>query len=152
MKKRLVTVVVVLLFVVASTISYALSPRLTLKPSEYNLGTSYEFAMKDKKPSILLFYTDNCSYCVHFMPKYKIIEDVYKGKYNFVMINLDDPHYMALVKDYAIGASPTMYIFDSAIDNRVLINNTLYDDLKKIRVELDRYLRIRSMISVQKTK
>lgn len=146
MKKVLIMTAVVLLVFVTALVSNALSPRKNLKPSEYNLGTTYEIAIRDKKPAILLFYTDWCTYCLRFMPKYKMVEDIYKDKYNFVMINMDDPNYASLIKDYAIGGMPTLYIIDPQIDNRILISNTLYDDLSKLRVEFDRYLRIRSMI------
>ena len=80
------------------------------------------------------------------MPKYKILTEVYKDRFNFVMINVENPKYEKVVKDYAITGFPTIYIIDPQIDNRVLINNALYDDLRNVRIELDRYLRIRAMI------
>lgn len=144
---RIVGVFLVIAVLATSTFVWAFSPRKDLKPSEYNIGTTYELAMQDKKPFVVLFYADWCTYCMRFMPKYKILSEVYKDKYNFVMINAENPAYEKVVRDYAIGGFPTIYIIDPTIDNRVLISNTLYDDLRKVRVELERYLRIRSMIS-----
>ncbi len=131
---------------VTSAVVWAFSPKANIKPSEYNIGTTYELAMKDKKPSVALFYADWCTYCMKFMPKYKILSEVYKDKYNFVMINVDDPHYKKVVSDYDLSGFPTMYIIDPTIDNRVMLNNALYDNLMKVRIELNRYLRIRAMI------
>ena len=145
-KKILITLAIVVAVAITSAVTFALSPRKNLKPSDYNIGTSYEQAMKDQKPFIELFYADWCGYCVRFMPKYQTIADIYKGKYNFVMINVDDPKYQQLIKSTDLGGFPTMYIIDPTIDNKISLNNAIYDDLKKLRVEFDRYLRIRSMV------
>ncbi len=146
MKKNLIIFALIMTIALTSVIALAFSPKKNLKPSEYNLGTTYEYAIKDKKPFIALFYADWCTYCIRFMPKYKILNEIYKDKYNFVMINIDNPRYEKVVKNYDLGGFPTMYIIDPSIDNRILISNTLYDDLTKTRIELDRYLRIRAMI------
>lgn len=146
MKKVLITSLVVLTIVVSSAIVWAITPRKDLKPSDYGIGITYENAMKEKKPFVALFYADWCTYCKRFMHRYKSLSEIYKDKYNFVMINVEDTSYDNIVKDYAISGFPTMYIIDPSIDNRILINNGIYDDLGKMRVEFDRYLRIRAMI------
>lgn len=145
-KKVFLIIAVVFVLGVTSALTFALSPRKNLKPSEYNIGVKYEAAVKDKKPMIALFYADWCTYCMRFMPKYKIISEVYRGKYNFVMINIDNPNYKKLVKDYSIDGFPTIYIIDPSIDERIHISSGLYGDLFKLRTEFDRYLRIRVMI------
>lgn len=150
MKRLKITVIIIIILVfVTSAVVWAIGPKANLAnraPSEYGIGTVYEQAMKDNKPFVALFYTDWCTYCKRFMPKYKILSDIYKDKYNFVMINVENPVYTKVVNDYAIGSFPTIYIIDPTLDNRILISNTLYDDLRKTRIELDRYLRIRAMI------
>ena len=110
------------------------------------MGVSYDYAMQDDKPMIAFFYSKMCSYCEKFMPKLKFLSMVYKDKYNFVMIDADNPKNQKLSQDCMIGYLPTIYIIDPSINNRVLISNTLYGSLFKIREEFDRYLRIRSMI------
>jgi len=145
-KKILITLAIVVAIAITSAVTMAFSPKKNLKPSDYNIGVTYEEAMQDKKPFIELFYADWCTYCARFMPKYKTISDVYKDKYNFVMINIDNPKYEKLIKDSDLSGFPTMYIIDPSIDNRISINNGIYGDLKKLRVEFDRYLRIRAMI------
>lgn len=131
----------------SALVAWALTPRMDVKPSDYSIGTTYELAMKADKPFVALFYADWCTYCKRFMPKYKILSEVYGNKYNFVMINVENPTYQKVVKDYMISGFPTIYIIDPTIDNRVLINNALYDNLFNVRTEFDRYLRVRSMIN-----
>jgi len=146
MKKILIVLGIIIAVGVTSAITLAMSPKKDLKPADYNIGITYEQAIVDDKPFVALFYADWCTYCKRFMPKYKILADVYKGKYNFVMINAEDTRYANLVTDYSINAFPTIYIIDPTLDNRVSIYNGIYDDLGKLRTEFDRYLRIRSLI------
>lgn len=144
-KITLITLTVII-FTASALVTWALTPRMDVKPSDYEIGTTYDLAMKADKPFIALFYADWCTYCKRFMPKYKILSEIYGNKYNFVMINVENPLYEKVVKDYAIGGFPTIYIIDPTIDNRILINNALYDNLFNIRTEFDRYLRVRAMI------
>ena len=143
---RITGILVTIAVLLTSAVVWSFSPNKDLKPSEENIGMSYQFAMKYSKPSVVLFYADWCTYCMKFMPKYKMLANIYKDKYNFIMVNGDDPHYINLIKDYAIGGFPTIYIIDPSIDNRILISNTLYDNLDRLQTEFDRYLRIRAMI------
>lgn len=145
-KKILIILGIIVALVVTTAVTIAMSPRKNLKPSDYAIGVSLQEAMADKKPFIELFYADWCSYCMRFMPKYQSIADIYKNKYNFVMINVDDPEYKKFVEAADLNGFPTLYIIDPTIDNKILINNAIYGDLKKLRVEFDRYLRIRAMI------
>ena len=66
------------------------------------------------------------------------------------MINAEDPEHQDLVQDVALSGFPTMYIIDPKYDNRFLLNNSIYMDLKKLRVELDRYLKIRAQLDEAK--
>lgn len=146
-KLFLVFGIILTVFVItASTVVWSFAPKTELKPSEYRFGVSYEKAMKDKIPFVALFYADWCTYCMRFMPKDKELSKLYKGKYNFVMINGDSPVNENIIREYAVSGFPTVYIVDPKIDNRVFINQVLYDDIRNVRIELDRYLRIRSMI------
>lgn len=99
--------------------------------------------MKGDKPVVALFYADWCGYCLKFMPRFKTLESLYKNKYNFLMINVEDTSKAELVREVALTGYPTVYIIDPKFDNRVLINNGIYMDLVKFRAELDRYSRIR---------
>ena len=149
MKKLIINIsVVILTIIVTSAVAFALqtvAPRYQ-KPSDYKLGVPYEKALKSDKPMLALFYADWCGYCMRFMPKYKDIDHKYSGKFNIVMLNVEAPENKALVDEVAITGFPTLYILDPKYDNVVLLNNAIYHNDKKMNAELDRYLRIRSML------
>ena len=116
-------------------------------PSDYHVGIKYEEALVSDKPMLAVFYVDWCGYCMKFMPKFKILSGIYKNKYNFVMINVEQNAQNAkLAETVGLGGYPTVYIIDPKYDNRVLMPNTFYQDLSKFRIELDRYLRIRKLL------
>lgn len=118
----------------------------TKKPSEYKIGIPYEQAIKTKKPTMVLFYADWCHYCIRFMPTYQTLSKIYKDDYNFSKVNVEDPKYEKLVKEIGITGFPTVYLIDSKYDNRVLLSNAIFGDMKQLRGELDRFLRIRKLL------
>lgn len=150
MKKKLfVTLGILLVIIFTSAISYAVTTGAFSekhKPSDYQIGVSYDEALQSDKPMMALFYVDWCGYCLKFMPKYNTVSKIYKDKYNVVMLNAEDPQYKALVEDVVLSGFPTLYIIDPKYDNRIHITNGIYMDMKKLRVELDRYLRIRDIL------
>ena len=148
-KKVLMTLIITGLVILTSAITFALTnpaAEQKQKPSDYKIGIKYSDALKSDTPMLALMYVDWCGYCLRFMPKYKTISNIYKDKFNIVMLNAEDPANEELVKDVALSGFPTLYILDPKYDNRVLLNNAIYMDLKKLRVELERYLRIRSLL------
>lgn len=140
---RIAGIIITVVVLATSAVVWSFSPK---SESEQQIGITYEDAMKSQKPFIVLFYADWCTYCMRFMPTYRALSKIYGDNYNFVMVNGDVPANINLIQNYAIGGFPTIYIVDPVIDNRILISNTLYDSYDKLRVEFDRYLRIRSMI------
>jgi thiol-disulfide isomerase/thioredoxin len=147
-KKILITLGILVTLIVASVAGVAVTNMNAPKhPSEYKIGISYDEAVKSDKPMLAVFYVDWCGYCLRFMPKFRILNTLYKNKYNFVMINVEgDQNTRALAEDVGIAGYPTVYILDPKYDNRVLLSNSYYHNLKKFRVELDRYLRIRALL------
>ena len=147
-KKILITLGILVTLIVASVAGVAVTNMNAPKhPSEYKIGISYDEAVKSDKPMLAVFYVDWCGYCLRFMPKFRILNALYKNKYNFVMINVEgDQNTRALAEDVGIAGFPTVYILDPKYDNRVLLSNSYYHNLKKFRVELDRYLRIRALL------
>lgn len=153
MKKIFLSLFILAIVGVTSAVSFAGSPAKMFgnaNPSDYEIGIKYEEAIKADKPFVALFYADWCTYCKKFMPKYNILSQLYKDQYNFVMVNVDDASYSKVIKESSLTGFPTLYIYDPTIENRIYINNGTYDDLGKLRVELDRYLRIRSMLDLKK--
>ena len=148
MKKKIIIILSILVVVVFTSIgAYAYGTmNQKHKPSDYKIGIKYEDAIKTDKPMLALFYVDWCGYCLKFMPKYKTISSIYKKDYNVVMLNSENPRYKDLVADVTLSGYPTLYIIDPKYNNRVHLSNSIYMDLKKLRVELDRYLRIRKLL------
>ncbi len=148
-KKFLISLGILFIVVITAAVTYALTvPAPTYdKPSDYKVGIQYSEAIESDKPMVALFYADWCGYCLKFMPKYRTLSNIYKGKYNFVMLNVEAAENRKLVEDVVVTGYPTVMILDPKYDNRVLLNNGYYHDLKKFRVELDRYLRIRNLLN-----
>lgn len=128
----------------STTLVFAVTPKKKVKPSDYNLGIKYEQALKSNRPSLVLFYTDWCTYCRRFMPTYENLGKDYKDKYNLVMINVEKNEDLA--REYFISGYPTLYIIDPKIDNRVHLNNGIYGSKYLLKTELDRYLNVRARI------
>lgn len=110
------------------------------KPSQYRIGIPMDKAMKAKKPFVVLFYADWCPHCRAFMPKFQILSELYKEKYNFVMLNAEDQKNAPYVNDYAIGAFPTVFTVDPKTGARSMINNTIYGSIDRMSAEFDRFL------------
>ena len=137
------TIVVIL---ATAAVAYAVTSFAPKTPSDYKLGIKYSQAVESDKPMLALFYVDWCGYCMRFMPKYKVISNIYKDKYNIVMLNAENPENKTLAEDVSLSGFPTLYIMDPKYDNRILLNNDIYQDMTKLKVELDRYLRIRALL------
>lgn len=147
-KKFLITLGIVLALVGVSVAGIAFASMNAPKhPSEYHIGINYEDALKSDRPMLAVFYVDWCGYCLRFMPKFNILSKLYKDRFNFVMINVEENKETAkLAQEVGISGFPTVYVLDPKYDNRVLMPNVVYQDLGKFRVELDRYLRIRGLL------
>lgn len=149
MKKKIFIILgILIVLITTSVVGYAVTAMNAPKhPSEYNIGITYDEAIKSDKPMLAVFYVDWCGYCLRFMPKFKILSKIYSDKYNFVMVNVEaDKNTKALAEDVGVAGFPTVYILDPKYDNRVLMSNSYYQNLKKFRIELDRYLRIRALL------
>lgn len=150
MKKNIIiTLAIIVVVFVTAAVSYAVGSGAMAKkekPSDYKVGIEYEKALKSDKPMVAVLYVDWCGYCLKFMPKFADLSKMYAFKYNFVMIDAEAQENQQLVKDVALTGFPTVYIIDPKYDNRVLLNNALYQNMPMFKVELDRYLRIRKIL------
>ncbi len=145
-KRILITTGILLVLGLTAGFVWANSLMDDRKPSEYKIGVTYEQVQKSEKPAIVLFYADWCGYCKKFMPRFRMISTLYKDKYEFVMLNVDEAPVEKILNDYAVTGFPTVFIYDPKYDNRVLLSNGIYADLGRMRTELDRYLRVRALI------
>jgi len=91
---------------------------------------------------VVNFYVDWCAYCRRFAPILESLRQNYKGQFNFVIVNCDNPKYKKLADEYYVTGYPTLYIVDPVKDNRVLISQALYSQPEKLRQELNRFLRV----------
>ena len=150
-KKILITLAILLLVMLSTAAGFAVatatgSNNKKEKPSDYKVGISYDKAIESDKPMVALFYVDWCGYCLKFMPKFKALSLMYLTKYNFVMIDVENPVNKELVEDVGLTGFPTVYIMDPKFDNRVLLSNAFYQNTPKMKTELNRYLRIRGLL------
>lgn len=151
MKKKLIIIITGIVLLLAGGITAGVTyaqMNAPKHPSDYHIGITYDEALvSNEKPMLILFYADWCGYCLRFMPKFSTLSKLYGKKYNFVMLNVEgSARNVKLTKDTGIAGYPTVYILDPKYDNKILISNTVYHDLGKFRTELDRYLRIRSLL------
>lgn len=146
MKKALIAILVLVFIGISVKSCMALMPKKEHKPSDYDLGMTYEQAAKEDKPVLTVFYADWCTYCIRFMPKLDKVRNVYKDKFNVVLVNVEDPKNKALVDDYRIGGFPTVYIIDPKFDNRVHIDSAYLDTVAALSKEVGRYDKMRSLI------
>ena len=129
-KKILLTLGIIIALAASAAVGFAVAAMNTPKhPSDYKIGISYEKAVESEKPMLALFYVDWCGYCMKFMPRFKSLSGMYKNKYNFVMINVEDEKNKALVDDVGISGFPTVYVLDPKYDNRVLMANNYYQNI-----------------------
>lgn len=144
--KTIITALVVLVLVGVSAACYALMPKADMKPSEYDLGMTYEKAAQEDKPIVAVFYVDWCTYCRRFMPRLDKARNINKNMYNVVLINVEDPANEKIAKEYRITGYPTVYIMDPKYDNRVHIDGSYLDSVSSLNKEMQRYLNFRNLV------
>ena len=142
----MIIALVVVLLAGVSAASFALLPKANMKPSDYDLGMTYEQASKEDKPIVGVFYVDWCTYCQKFMPRLDKARNINKNMYNVVLFNVEDPKNEKLAREYRIAAYPTVYIMDPIYDNRVHIDNAYLDSVSSLNQEMQRYLKFRNLI------
>lgn len=146
MKKFLISLMILFFAGITVTGCMAVAPKKDLKPSDYDLGMTYEKAAKEDKPIIAVFYADWCTYCIRFMPKLDSVRNIYKDKFNVVLLNVESEQNKKLVDEYRISGFPTVYIIDPEYDNRVHIDGPYLESVKSLSTEVGRYAKIRELI------
>ena len=72
------------------------------KADMYNLGISYDEAVQQNKPIVLLFYTNWCSACKTFLPMFKAQQQKFGDSYIFTTLNAEDENHAVTIKSYYI--------------------------------------------------
>ena len=121
MIKKILIILAVLLAVV--TIS-DMTLYSSAKPE--SIGITYENAVKQDKSFILLFHSDDCYYCKKFMPSFEYLSKELADKYNFVVINTNNPKYTKLYSGYNVYAVPYLMILNPKEDKAEKIPSSMY--------------------------
>jgi len=149
-KKIFITLGIVFALAVTTIVGYGLETGLVKgkqsKPSDYKVGVTFNEAVASDKPMLVLFYADWCGYCLRFMPKFVILNTIYSSKYSVVMIDIEDMAYKSLVDSANLTGFPTLSVIDPKYDFRFTVNQGTYGDVSKLKVELDRYLKVRKLL------
>ena len=73
----------------------------------------YQEAINNRKPTVLEFYADWCTTCQGMSPIMNSLEQEYADKINLVMLNIDDPRWQELIKQYQVTGVPQFTFLDS---------------------------------------
>jgi len=159
-KKIIIILSVILAILVTLSIVFAILNKDNYKNQrdaklymENNIIKSFYEArsLDNDKPTLVLFYGNYCINCHKFMPFFNKLSKDYEKKYNFLALDIQDPANYPLVSGN-VGAIPAIAIFDTAIGNKIHISLQAIRSYNDLKAELDRYLRIRSYIDMEKAK
>ena len=112
----------------------------------YELDMTYDEALKQNKPVILLFYTNWCGACKRALPLIKAQREKFGETFVFTSLNAEDTTYADTIKDYRLRCFPTVYIIDPKYDNRVHLEVSYLFNADAFAKELNRYAKIRKLL------
>ena len=72
----------------------------------------YQEALSNRKPTLLEFYADWCTTCQGMAPIINNLEQEYKDEINLVMLNIDDPQWQEIIKEYKVTGVPQFTFLD----------------------------------------
>ena len=162
-KKILIIVISLLVLLVTVLVLYIIGNLLLNKHNSEALGARYFLQnsiinslsesqkVDSNKPTVVLFHAPYCRTCHQFMPFFEKLSKDYAKDYNFMALNIQDPENYPLVMGN-VGGIPSLYIFDTAIGNKVHLSISAIRSYAELTAELERYKRIRSYIDMDKAK
>lgn len=86
------------------------------------------------KPVLIYFYTTWCGSCRQFSPYWDKIVKEYGDKYTCLKINIDEPKYKKIAREFNINGIPQVYIYDKEKKKKTRLKVTTY-----MNPELDQY-------------
>ena len=105
----------------------------------------------NEKPSVVFFHSVRCGYCIQFAPIFGKLAQKYHKNFNFVVLDVENPDNAVLSRDNVLEL-PSVYIFDPLIGNKVQIPMAQLFRDGGVEFELNRYLRIRESVDLEKAK
>ncbi|MEA5471151.1 thioredoxin domain-containing protein [Spirulina sp. 06S082] len=75
-------------------------------------STPYNLAMKNNQPTILEFYANWCTTCQGMALTMENLESEYGEKFNFVMLDIDDPQWVDIIQQYRVTGVPQFTFLD----------------------------------------
>lgn len=98
---------------------------------------SYEQILKQDKPAVILFESNDCSFCVQFAPIYKALSKEFEAKFAFGQVDVYKPKYEKLCEDLNIETIPMIFVYNPTSQNFSPIPQFLYgkNSLRKILTE-----------------
>ena len=78
-----------------------------------NLSMDPEIAFTNGKPTYLEFYAEWCEICKEMAPEVAELKKDFDDKINFVFLNVDNPKWGKLIKQFKVNGIPQINIIDS---------------------------------------
>lgn len=145
-KKILISALVLIVVGLSVKSCMAILPKTNMRPSDYDIGLTFDKAKLQDKPILAVFYADWCTYCVKFMPRLDKVRNIYRDDINVVLIDVENPKNRTLVEEYKISGFPTVYIVDPKYDYSAHIDTPYLSTVDLLGKEVSKYINLRKLV------
>ena len=73
----------------------------------------YPVALANQKPTLIEFYADWCTTCQALAPTLQALQHQFGDQVNFVMLNIDDPHWQEQVQQFRVTGVPHLTLLEA---------------------------------------